>query len=234
MEQQLTKTQNLFISIMAISAFTTVFSYMIKDEPNNYPKEVINTDNYLSIGSNATFVAKPSPYIKVGASNNGFWSQLHEIESKRGKLKYQYDKKLGYKPTDCKITRTYCGHHQIGYQALKDIDCTSKQCLANRDDYDKSLAMAKKILAKKLKRYPVAENWQKYTLYQQGANGLKTAVQASNGKRKLSHKNLRAMARNSMFTYKELKNMSSKKAAKAFLHEWRSRWEEARQRIAGI
>jgi hypothetical protein len=168
-------------------------------------------------------VLKPAPSkVTYSAQDDSiFWDKMHQIESLGGMLKYQGDDK------DCKTTRRYCGHFQIGYEALKDINCTSAQCKADRDDYDKSLAMAKQILKKKLARFEVAENWLKYTLYQQGANGLKEVHRAAKGQVKLSKAALKRLARNSMYTVRELKMLGSKKAAKSYLNEWKKRWDDA-------
>ena len=77
----------------------------------------------------------PTPQIKPN-----FWTTLHSVESKQGRLLYRPSNKSRH----CKTTSSPCGHHQLSLLALKDISCTTKQCMNDRENFEKSLAMSKK------------------------------------------------------------------------------------------
>ena len=157
-----------------------------------------------------------------------FWDRVHFIESASGKLKYQGN------DTHCRATKRFCGNLQIGYQALKDINCTTKKCFADRDSYHTALPMAKKILEKKISRYSVKSDWLKYAIFQQGANGLRNLVLASKGKKKLSRRAMKRIARNSIYTMRDLRIMGSRKAAISYLNLWRVKWQDSALQIARI
>ena len=154
-----------------------------------------------------------------------FWKTIYNIESRLGKNKFQYDKKLGKKPINCRITALPCGHYQINKRALVDIKCTTKQCMIDRNNHFKSLKMARKILSIKLKRFNVKNDWLKYAIYQQGASGIRNIVMASRGKKILSNKIKINIAKNiNGLSIKKAKSMTSKKIAKLYLNSWKKLW----------
>ena len=216
---EITKLQNMLISVLAITSFVTVFALTYSD---NKPVEKI--------------VIKPieSNLMKVSTINHNqdnevlFWERIHFIESASGRIRYQG------KDKNCLTTKRFCGHFQIGYQALKDISCTTNKCLKDRDDYKQSLVMAKKILDKKMQRYKVESDWLKYAMYQQGASGIKSLILASKGKKKLSKIAMKRIARNTIYSMKDLRVMGSRKAAISYLNQWRVKWEESGNMLAKI
>ena len=162
-----------------------------------------------------------------------FWTTVYSIESKQGKLLYRPSNKN----RNCDTTASPCGHHQLSLQALKDISCITSQCKRDREDFAKSLAMSKKLQAvndKRLKKagYINLPDYQKYLIHQQGASGLKTILASSKGKKLLSRNLKKNMAGNSPFSYKTLKRMGSKLAAKKFLKHWEKKWKEENKTIA--
>ena len=155
----------------------------------------------------------------------GYWQTVHSIESKQGKLMYRPRNKS----RSCTYTSGPCGHHQLTVKALKDICCHSKQCRKDRLDYDKSLKLSKKLLAlnqKRLKKNGISklEDYQKYLIHQQGANGIKNIIAATKGEKELSKNIKKNMANNSPYSYKQLKRMGSKVAAKRFMQHWENKW----------
>lgn len=161
-----------------------------------------------------------------------FWTTLHSIESKQGKLLYRPSNKN----KSCASTASPCGHHQLSLQALKDISCTTKKCKVDREDYEKSLAMSKRLEAINLKRLKKAgltnlPEYQQYLIHQQGAAGLKIILAASKGKKKLSKSLERNMANNSPYSYRKLNRMGSKLAAKKFLEHWNKKWQNEKKLI---
>ena len=167
-------------------------------------------------------------YQKVAYQDDRYWKTLEEIESKSGKMLYRKGDK------SCATTKKACGYHQLTWMALKDIGCTSKDCLLNREVYSKSLQMAKKYETV-LKRYGCSfDDYRRYLCWQMGASGISRIIKASKGKENLPRKIIRNMANNSLYTYRELRFLGSKKASISFLREWRERFENAQRRIAGI
>ena len=163
-----------------------------------------------------------------------FWTTLHSVESKQGKLLYRPSNKN----KNCDSTSSPCGHHQLSLQALKDISCTTKQCKRDREDFQKSLAMSKQLQAlndKRLKKagYTNLPEYQKYLIHQQGASGLKRIIASSKGNKLLSKKLKRNMAGNSPYSYRTLRKMGSKLAAKKFLQYWEKKWQKEKALIGG-
>ena len=161
-----------------------------------------------------------------------FWTTLHSIESKQGRLLYRPSNKN----KNCSSTSSPCGHHQLSLQALKDISCTTRKCKSDREDYKKSLAMSKRFEAINLKRLKQAgftnlPEYQQYLIHQQGAAGLKIILSASHGKKTLSRKLEKNMANNSPYSYKKLRKLGSKLAAKKFLHHWKQKWQDEKKLI---
>ena len=162
-----------------------------------------------------------------------YWQTVHSIESKQGKFMYRPKNK----DKNCTHTKGPCGHYQINVQALKDIGCTSIQCRKDRLDYKKSLEFSKKLLVlneKRLKKHGITklEDYQKYLIHQQGANGIKSIIAATKGKKVLSKTNKKNMANNSPYSYKQYKKMGSKVAANTFMNHWESKWDKERRSIA--
>jgi len=173
-------------------------------------------------------------YLKksISIDHIGYWQTVHSIESKQGKLLYRPRNKS----RNCTYTSGPCGHHQLTIQALKDIGCNSLQCRKDRLNYKKSLTLSKKLLAlneKRLRKNGISklEGYQKYLIHQQGAYGIKNIIAATNGKKVLSKKIKKNMANNSPYSYKQLKNMGSKTAAKKFMQHWENKWVNEKRLI---
>ena len=155
-----------------------------------------------------------------------YWTTVHSIESKQGRLLYRPRNKA----RNCTFTSGPCGHHQLTVRALKDIGCNSKQCRKDRLIYKKSLKLSKKLLAlnqKRLRKNGITklEDYQKYLIHQQGAYGIKNIIAATQGKKILSNNIKKNMANNSPYSYRQLKRMGSKLAAKKFLRHWKHKWK---------
>ncbi len=161
-----------------------------------------------------------------------FWTTLHSIESKQGRLLYRPSNHS----KNCKTTPAPCGHHQLSLQALKDISCTTKRCMTDRENFKRSLAMSKKLQAINDKRLAKAgftklPEYQEYLIHQQGATGLKIILAASQGK-KLLNKNIKKnMAGNSPYSYNNLKKFGSTLAARKFLQYWEKKWNNEKKLI---
>ena len=167
--------------------------------------------------------------------NVDYWQTVYSIESKQGKLLYRPRNKS----RSCAFTTSPCGHHQLTVQALKDIGCTSIQCRKDRLNFAKSLEMSKKLLAlneKRLKKsgYTKLDDYQRYLIHQQGASGIKTILAATKGEKLLNKSIKKNMANNSPYSYKQLKRMGSKLAAKKFMLHWQQKWEKEKRLVAGI
>ena len=164
-----------------------------------------------------------------------FWTTLYSVESKQGKLLYRPSNKN----RNCETTSAPCGHHQLSLQALKDISCVTKQCKRDREDFKKSLAMSKQLQAindKRLKKAGYADlpEYQRYLIHQQGASGLKRIIASSKGSKLLSRNLKKNMAGNSPYSYRALRKMGSKLAAKKFLQHWEKKWQYEKFLIVGI
>jgi len=164
-----------------------------------------------------------------------FWTTLHSVESKQGRLLYRPSNKN----RNCDTTSAPCGHHQLSLQALKDISCITKQCKRDREDFQKSLAMSKQLQAindKRLKKagYTDLPEYQRYLIHQQGASGLKRIIASSKGNKLLSRNLKKNMAGNSPYSYRTLRKMGSKLAAKKFLQHWEEKWQNEKFLIVGI
>ena len=164
-----------------------------------------------------------------------YWDTVYSIESKQGKFLYRPRNKS----RNCTWTTSPCGHHQLSVQALKDIGCKSLQCKKDRLNFAKSLKMSKKLLAKKERRlqqngYTDLEDYQRYLIHQQGATGIKTIIAASKGKKLLSKRLKKNMAGNSPFSYRQLRKMGSKLAAKKFMQHWKNKWQSEKRLVSGI
>ncbi len=164
-----------------------------------------------------------------------FWTTLHSIESKQGRLLYRPSNKK----RNCDTTSSPCGHHQLSLQALVDIKCSSKQCKRDRENFQKSLSMSKKLQAindKRLKKagYSNLPEYQQYLIHQQGASGLKTIIASSKGNKLLSRNLRKNMAGNSPYSYRTLRKMGSKLAAKTFLQHWEIKWQKEKVIIGDI
>ena len=161
-----------------------------------------------------------------------FWTTLHSIESKQGRLLYRPSNKS----RNCHTTSSPCGHHQLSLQALKDISCTSQQCKSDREDYEKSLAMSKQLEAinnKRLKKAGFIDlpEYQQYLIHQQGATGFKIILGASQGTKLLSRNMKKNMAGNSPYSYRKLRRFGSKLAAEKFLKHWEQKWQNEKKLI---
>ncbi len=164
-----------------------------------------------------------------------FWTTLYSVESKQGKLLYRPSNKN----RNCDTTSAPCGHHQLSLQALKDISCLTKQCKRDRENYQKSLAMSKQLQAindKRLKKagYTDLPEYQKYLIHQQGASGLKRIIASSKGSKLLSRNLKKNMAGNSPYSYRTLRKMGSKLAAKKFLKHWEKKWQKEKVLIGNV
>lgn len=232
--------------VFQLFTFTFLFVFCFIVYPlmgldNKQPVEIIepvvaSKPEFKFIQAKEESKSKDAVYIKTKSNKeiDDFWKRVRWIESRNGTNKYQFDKRLGYKPKDCKLTFKPCGDYQINKRALVDIGCKTKQCMIDRNDHDKALVMAKKILAKKLKRYSVNEDWLKYNLYQQGASGVKKLHLASKGKAKLSKKAMRNIAKNSIYSMRDLKTMGSRKSAISYLNLWHKKWIDSGLQIAEL
>jgi hypothetical protein len=170
--------------------------------------------------------------VQVVKIQPDFWTTLHSVESKQGKLLYRPSNKS----RNCDTTSSPCGHHQLSLQALKDISCSSNQCKSDRENFTKSLAMSKQLQTindKRLKKagYTNLPEYQKYLIHQQGATGLKIILAASQGEKLLSRNMKRNMAGNSPYSYKKLRRFGSKLAAKKFLKHWEEKWQDEKELV---
>ncbi len=177
-------------------------------------------------------LAPNTPKKPVKVINIDYWDTVYSIESKQGKLLYRPKNKS----RNCTYTTSPCGHHQLTVQALQDIGCNTIQCRKDRLNYTKSLAMSKQFLIKNEKRlkkngYENLEDYQKYLIHQQGANGIKVILEATKGKKTLNKTIKRNMANNSPYSYQELSRMGSRLAARVFLNHWKNKWEQEKQLI---
>ena len=163
-----------------------------------------------------------------------YWDTVYALESSAGKRLYRRSNTS----RSCKWTSTPCGHHQLSIIALKDIGCTSLKCRAARSDYQKSLAMSKKlekINAERLQKsgFKHLPDYQKYLVHQQGSAGIKIILKALKGKKTLSRNMLKMMANNSPYSYKHLRRQGSRGAARKFLRFWKEKWKvKSSKRIA--
>lgn len=183
----------------------------------------------LVLKTNKKNVKQPSVYSK---DRIDYWTTVHSIESKQGKLLYRPRNK----DRNCTNTSGPCGHHQLTVQALKDIGCNSKQCRIDRLNYKKSLTLSKKLLAlneKRLKKNGITqlEDYQRYLIHQQGANGIKNIIKATQGKKTLSKEIKKNMANNSPYSYRQLKRMGSTIAAKKFMQHWKKKWRSEQRLV---
>ena len=163
---------------------------------------------------------------KIVLKTPNYWEIVHSIESKQGKMLYRPRNK----EKTCQNTNAPCGHYQISAQALKDIGCLTKQCKADRENHDASLEMSKTLEKINLNRlakngYTQLPDFQKYLIHQQGATGIRLILDAESGKYELSKKLTKNMANNSSYSYKQLKRLGSKLAAKKFLSFWKNKWD---------
>ncbi len=194
--------------------------------------EISTLDIELESTSNFLFNAKEGKNLAASQKTPGYWKTLHSIESKQGKLLYRPRNKN----KNCNNTSSPCGHHQLSVQALKDIKCKTKQCKKDRENFSKSLAMSKKLQNINERRllksgYKNLPEYQKYLIHQQGASGLKTILASSKGTKLLSRNLKRNMAGNSPYSYRTLRRMGSKLAAKKFLKHWESKWQSEKKLI---
>jgi len=162
-----------------------------------------------------------------------YWKTLYAVESSQGLLLYRPRNKTNH----CANTSGPCGHHQLTVKALRDIGCVTAKCKKDREDYTKSLQMSKQLEQLNLKRlsrngYSNIPEYQKYLIHQQGANGLKSILNAAQGQQKLSRKILKNMANNSSYSYQSLKKLGNKQAALIFLNYWQNKWENKKRIIA--
>lgn len=171
----------------------------------------------------------------ISVNNNvpNYWRTLHSVESKQGAIMYRPRNRS----KSCSRTKGPCGHHQLTVRALRDIGCKGARCKKDRENYSKSLQMSKKLLRLNEKRLQMEgldnlPEYQKYLIHQQGAAGISAIITASLGNRHLSRKIARNMANNSPYSYKSLKKMGSKRAAKVFLSFWKSRWEHEKRLVS--
>lgn len=173
------------------------------------------------------------PKDKLSASQPDFWATLYSVESKQGARLYRPRNKSMH----CATTPAPCGHFQLSLQALKDIGCSTTQCMKDRENYAKSLAMSQKLQAINQKRLEKKgftrklPDYQRYLIHQQGAFGLKRIIAAKEGKGVLSKTVFKNMANNSSYSVKKLKNMGSKLAAKTFLQYWKKKWDNEKELI---
>lgn len=164
-----------------------------------------------------------------------FWTTLYSIESKQGRLLYRPNNKSRH----CKTTSSPCGHHQLSLIALKDISCATKQCMNDRENFEKSLAMSKQLQVinhKRLKKagYINLPEYQNYLIHQQGATGFKIILAASQGKKLLSRNMKKNMAGNSPYSYKKLRSFGSKLAVKKFLQYWEEKWQNEKELVLNL
>ncbi len=227
---------NSEIDIDGFISNTSTSDFELEDKINNHiSSKVVNSDieneiTYFQFSHQPQYTKLPKTQsIQIEPD---FWTTLYSIESKQGKLLYRPSNKN----KNCKTTSSPCGHHQLSLQALKDISCTSKRCMTDRNDFEKSLAMSKKLQALNNKRLVKAgliqlPEYQQYLIHQQGAAGLKIILAASQG-RKLLNRNIKEnMAGNSPYSYKKLKKLGSKLAAKKFLQHWERKWQNEKKLV---
>ena len=192
----------------------------------NYNQAQALADNSLDVSTNT---------VEKTSINVDYWQTVYSIESKQGKLLYRPKNKS----RSCAHTDSPCGHHQLTAKALRDIGCKSQQCKKDRLDYAKSLKMSKKLLAlneKRLKKngFDKLNDYQRYLIHQQGASGIKTILAAVKGQKLLSARIKKNMANNSPYSYRQLKRMGSKLAAKKFMQHWQEKWGNEERLVAGI
>ena len=231
---QLLILSNSKIDIDGFIQNTSDSDFELADKTNNH---TANKIAYIDIENETAYFQFSSPSkdektyddIQIKPS---FWTTLYSIESKQGRLLYRPSNQS----KNCKTTSAPCGHHQLSLQALKDISCTSKKCMSDREDFKKSLAMSKKLQAINDKRLAKAgltrlPEYQEYLIHQQGAAGLKIILAASQGRKVLNRNIKRNMAGNSPYSYKQLKKLGSKLAAKKFLQHWEKKWQNEKKLV---
>jgi len=194
----------LFITVVITISYT-----------ENHPKIIYLTET----------IVKEKIVYKEPLKKVNYWATVWNIESHMGKnLIQKKDKKKG--TTSCEWTKNYCGHFQLGYKALKDIQCVSRKCFSNRFIYKEALIQAKDFENILKHKYKCNLGELQYLCHQQGATGAKNIVKASKGKKVLSNAQLKRMARNSKYSYGFLKKKGSKRASELFLTYWKNKWYE--------
>lgn len=157
-----------------------------------------------------------------------YWDKVYAIESSSGKqLFIPSDKRKNI--TTCRWTKNACGFFMITNIAIRDIKiCKGKvnQCMVDRLDYDKSLIMAKayqKRLVELGCNY--ADDWLRYSCFNQGATGIKYAIASSRYGKTLPKKIRVNFIRNiSGISKTKARKMSSKQLAKLYLNHWKKRF----------
>jgi hypothetical protein len=89
--------------------------------------------------------------------------------------------------------------------------------------------MSKALEAKNMKRlakkgYINLPEYQKYLIHQQGATGISKILDTLSGKKLLDKRLAKNMANNSPYSYKTLRKLGSKLAAKKFINFWEKKW----------
>ena len=225
-----------FCLIIIIPLTTNVYEKEFKSA--NLNAEIANIQKQfnlfiVSIPKPATVEVKSTETIVKTESSSLYWQTVYSVESRQGLMLYRPSNKS----KSCRTTRAACGHHQLTVGALKDIGCNSAQCRKDRENFSKSLEMSKKLLKLNEQRLTAKgfgnlPEYQKYLIHQQGASGIKAIISASNGKRILKNKIKKNMANNSPYSYKKLKNMTSKDAANLFMSYWKKKWENERRLVS--
>jgi len=93
---------------------------------------------------------------------------LYDIESAGGKMRYRPKNKA----KSCATTEAACGYHQMTGIALEQIGCTTVTCYKDRDDEQKSKAMALRYLHWLSTHYPQTSLVFRYLAYNQGPTGI--------------------------------------------------------------
>ncbi len=221
---------SLEVDIDGLSQNTLISDFELEDKINNTIDRKTGTDLETEITYFQFSI--PSQNKQLTQVRPDFWTTLHSIESKQGRLLYRPSNQN----KNCKTTPSPCGHHQLTLQALKDISCETKKCMSDRENFEKSLAMSKKLQALNDRRLAKAgftslPEYQQYLIHQQGAAGLKTILAASQGKKQLNKIIKKNMAGNSPYSYKSLKSLGSTLAAKKFLQHWEEKWQNEKKLV---
>lgn len=201
--------------LLAVVSTTIMASY---DEQN--PTIITNTKTI-------TNTVIETEYVHVKSSES-YWATLLNVESDGGKNRYRPNNKKRH----CRGVKGACGAHQLTRIALHDIGCTTSQCEADRDDYQKSQALALRY-DRRLTELGCKEtvNWKRYVCWNQGARTALRIFRAAKGGVELKSSILRNMANNAPYSYRKLRSVGSKKAAQLFLKHRKALWQKKSVRI---
>ena len=185
---------------------------------------VVITDEYHTQHPTQLVINQPPAQITRVEYGTDWWMTLINIESAGGQNTYRPQNTSG----TCANRVEACGVHQLTKIALQDLDmCKTRisQCMKDRDDFQQSQVMANAYAYLLIHRYKCnpKQGHLKYVCWNQGPSAVKIFSAVTKGT-KLGDAVLKNMANNSAYSFNQLKNWGSKKAATKFLEYRRIIW----------